>query len=699
MRSYWTLGFCGLLPIFTTNTASGQPASPVPASYAWVRAENDGAGTGFVFDADKKLLVTCRHLVAERSKVDVIFPWYREGKLVAERREYLGNRVQLRDLGLLVTGKIIKTSNELDLALVQLESLPRGIRSVTFATNPVSIGDRVHLFGNRLDLDTVWNLTEGPVRATGRLSDGYFWRGKKLAENANAIIAQLPTEEGDSGGPLFNERGELVGMASALRRQCPLAAVAISVAEIFQFAESPQPPKKSDPRQPPEVVESLMRATVWVRPTATNTQLAGILIDKNLVLTCGKGLVKGDRVGAAFPIREAGGWFCERNLYRDPVSLALRCRWRSALVLALDSDRDLALLSLDSTPEFMRPVHLASRLPHLGNRVHAMNHPSGLEFAWVYACGAVRQCGNIAIAPGENSKRIETIVCQLPAQSGSPGGPVLNDRGELVGVLAAKESTQMVGYAVSSEEIAAFLDIARNDRAPRTLAGLRTRIEEFPQRIARAAAMGLAQEGEVHSLAGRLIEAKKNCDKALSLDRNCVLARLCRARMLDTPSALAELDTAIETGNYDRGVLLLRADLAIKSKDWRKARGDLERIVDANPLDAETRQRLVGVLLELNEDAKALTAVSDTLRADPKRMPALAVDLLAQADSLANKFPDAPAIPVDWLTKSLMVAEKAIGDPATKGQLRELLKQSASAKNDGRRLVMMREWLKKRGSE
>src|SRR5438105_12768394 len=96
-------------------------APPDPsAGCAWVRAENDGAGAGFVIDADKKLLVTCRHLVADRAKVDVIFPWVRGGELVTERREYLGNRQRLRELGLLVTGKVLKTSDELDLALLEL---------------------------------------------------------------------------------------------------------------------------------------------------------------------------------------------------------------------------------------------------------------------------------------------------------------------------------------------------------------------------------------------------------------------------------------------------------------------------------------------------------------------------------------------------------------------------------------------------
>src|SRR5690349_6827056 len=91
------------------------PEPPV-ASCAWVRAENDGAGAGFVVDRDKRLLVTCRHVVADLKKVDVFFPWRRAGELVTDRRDCLRNRAALRASGLLVTGTVLKTSDESDLA-------------------------------------------------------------------------------------------------------------------------------------------------------------------------------------------------------------------------------------------------------------------------------------------------------------------------------------------------------------------------------------------------------------------------------------------------------------------------------------------------------------------------------------------------------------------------------------------------------
>src|SRR3954471_992746 len=146
--------------------AAGGP--DVLAACAWVRAENDGSGSGFVVDAGKRWLVTCRHVVADRDRVDVYFPWHRDGELVTDKADYLGNRPLLRDRGLLVTGKVLRRHDAADLALVELQSLPPGVTAIPFAASPARPGDPLRVVGHRLDLDTLWNMTTGPARQIGR---------------------------------------------------------------------------------------------------------------------------------------------------------------------------------------------------------------------------------------------------------------------------------------------------------------------------------------------------------------------------------------------------------------------------------------------------------------------------------------------------------------------------------------------------
>src|SRR5215213_867786 len=113
--------------------AAIQPA-PVPlGACAWVRAEGETAGAGFVVDARKRWLVTARHVVADRKTVDVFFPWVEDGALVTDRAAYLRNRQRLRERGLLVTGAVVRTADEADLALVELPALPPGTPAVRLA--------------------------------------------------------------------------------------------------------------------------------------------------------------------------------------------------------------------------------------------------------------------------------------------------------------------------------------------------------------------------------------------------------------------------------------------------------------------------------------------------------------------------------------------------------------------------------------
>ncbi len=624
---------CAALFVLFALAPTAHAVEPPFAGCAWVRAENDSAGTGFLVDEQRRWLITCRHVVGDRDTVDVFFPWLDAGELVTDKVRYLGNRPRLRELGLLVRGKVRKKSDAADLALIELEAFPAGIKAIPLATRPAAIGSALRVVGNRADLDTLWNISTGPLRTRGSLADGYHWRGGKLAVDADVLIGQLPIEEGDSGGPVLNEHGALVGMVSALRRRAPLAAVAISSEEIRTFLDLEEVVNAD--AQTDAVTEALLRATVWIQPNATQFHRAGVLIEPNLILTSSRGLGFSDCIGVAFPIHSRGKWIGERAPYRDPLDLHLSGHWRAGTVLARDRNRDLALIQVDSIPRSARPVKLAAVMPRPGDAIQAMNHPGGLEFAWVYSAGTVRQRGHIKLADGDGVHAVPVHLFQLPTQAGSPGGPVLNERGELVGVLASREGTQLVGYAATADEIARFLDTAPLDRPARTLEGLLARLVSAPERLVKATA--------------RVVDS----DTAVSLDPACPSARLKRASaflaMGRKDEAIRELDLAITNGPFHRDVLFQRATLAIEAHDWRQARGDLERILDPFPADAEARLRLVEVLLGLGKDDEAAAALTDTLRADAKQRTAVANALMAQADVMTKKYPDSPGVAADWL--------------------------------------------------
>ena len=100
-------------------------------STAWVLAGSEGRGTGVVVDEQKKWLLTCYHVVGDAKTADVVFPAYRDGKLIGEREYYR------RELGKLrIIARVIRRDKDRDLALLELPELPRGIIALPLAKLP-----------------------------------------------------------------------------------------------------------------------------------------------------------------------------------------------------------------------------------------------------------------------------------------------------------------------------------------------------------------------------------------------------------------------------------------------------------------------------------------------------------------------------------------------------------------------------------
>lgn len=105
--------------------------------------------------------------------------------------------------GEVIRAKLVKTSKLWDLAVMRLVRLPKKIKPIRLARKIPKIGTYLHSvgFGGR-----------GKIRwATGRLkSFSRTGRGTKTSDNFT--INNRGSRNGDSGGPIFNNKGELVGV-------------------------------------------------------------------------------------------------------------------------------------------------------------------------------------------------------------------------------------------------------------------------------------------------------------------------------------------------------------------------------------------------------------------------------------------------------------------------------------------------------
>lgn len=464
------LPMIGFLFALLIQIIQGDPAFiPAVRGNVWLRAGDKAVGTGWIVDEKNRWVITARHVVADREKIDVFFVDRNEGRTILNRDHYLQNRTDLRKRGRVTSGTVIHKQDAADLALIRLDDMPADVFVMKLATTPAKVGDPCFSIGHRHDSDLLWNRTEGHVRQTGRLSEGYFWAGKKIGLELPILFVQSPIEAGESGAAILNTRGEVIGVVSAVSNRTPAVAFAIEVSQVRKMLtevrmeqrvteETLKVGKRFD-------VSALTHGTVWVRPRATDGRFAGAVIDRKrgLVLTTTTAVGSEDVIDVVVPRWDRDRLVAEETAYSDRLGLRLSGHCVRGAVLSRDLARDLALIELDVTPDRLEAIPLAAT-SRMSERVASMSNPTGEELMWLYAAGTVRNIGRVTLRRdgGDEANKPLASLLQLPHQGSASGGPVVNERGELVGVLASREGTrQELAYAATPDEIRGFLKQAK----------------------------------------------------------------------------------------------------------------------------------------------------------------------------------------------------------------------------------------------
>lgn len=131
-----------------------------------------------------------------------------------------------------------------------------------------------------------------------------------------------------------------------------------------------------------------------------------------------------------------------------------------AKVLRRDEVSDLALIQVSELPGHVKPLVLASTSDpavQVGADVHAIGHPTGE--AWTYTRGIVSQVRRDYewSAQDRLSHKATVIQTQTPINPGNSGGPLINDNLQVVGINSFKGDGEGLNFAVSAEDVNAFL--------------------------------------------------------------------------------------------------------------------------------------------------------------------------------------------------------------------------------------------------
>ena len=223
----------GLLPCRPASADQRIYAQTLPAS-VWIlnkQGNEVSSGSGAVISLRYRHVITNYHVVGESEEVIIVFPTtYPNGRLIVDRSVYLKHLQELKRSGRLVIGRVAARNPRTDLALIQLPSIPRGVRALPLAMQSPTPGAKIYSVGNPGASDALFVYSHGEVRSV--YTKSYSPKDHPCEIHARVIETDSATNPGDSGGPVVNERGELVAIVESHNRNARLFNTCIHVDEI-----------------------------------------------------------------------------------------------------------------------------------------------------------------------------------------------------------------------------------------------------------------------------------------------------------------------------------------------------------------------------------------------------------------------------------------------------------------------------------
>jgi S1-C subfamily serine protease len=181
---------------------------------------DEGFGSGALISSQGHIL-TNWHVVEGTEKLEV-----------ALHREYdLGDDIQKY----FFEATVIKVNLEKDLALIKIINPPKDLNVLRISQVIPPIGSQVHAIGH--PNTEFWSYTTGYI---SQMKNQYEWRYEEggIDHVANVYLTQTPIDEGNSGGPLLNDHGNIIGINTFGSKKTSFQNYSVSAIEVIRFLAS-----------------------------------------------------------------------------------------------------------------------------------------------------------------------------------------------------------------------------------------------------------------------------------------------------------------------------------------------------------------------------------------------------------------------------------------------------------------------------
>jgi hypothetical protein len=239
LRSLKLFGLLTCLLAFPTVAVAQQPQIIFDKSIGgvvWIQNYvNNGVigGSGFLAERNRRLIVTNYHVTDGEETMDVFFPyWDARGNLVDDPKFYLKNSPELKKSKHYLAARVVAHDRIKDLAIIQVYDLPATAVQLSLATKDPGAKDQLHILGNPAERN-LWQWGAGVEPTVER------FRGKRRNDNTecdfHSVAYAFNGFGGNSGGPVLNAKGEVVGIHTQGGGKGNIASRAVHYSEVKEL--------------------------------------------------------------------------------------------------------------------------------------------------------------------------------------------------------------------------------------------------------------------------------------------------------------------------------------------------------------------------------------------------------------------------------------------------------------------------------